>query len=84
MLCVCGCIPDILNMWDLFDKDGDGHITANELALVVRALGQEPTQKELDNMLAELDSDGKLAHLSRVLSPVSMLAAITDIRTWVK
>ena len=33
--------------FDLFDKDGDGTITADELKIVMESLGQNPTEIEL-------------------------------------
>ena len=42
----------------LFDKDGDGTITAKELGTVMRSMGQMPTEKELVDMINEVDSDG--------------------------
>ncbi|XWS53898.1 hypothetical protein CRYUN_Cryun10bG0039700 [Craigia yunnanensis] len=42
----------------LFDKDGDGCITVEELATVIRSLGQNPTEKELQDMINEVDADG--------------------------
>lgn len=43
----------------LFDKDEDGMITAAELGVVMRSLGQRPTEQELRNMVREVDVDGK-------------------------
>ncbi len=43
----------------MFDKDGDGTISAVELGAVLRGLGQNPTQQELDDMIDSVDSDGE-------------------------
>lgn len=42
----------------LFDKDGDGCITVDELATVIRSLDQNPTEEELQDMISEIDTDG--------------------------
>lgn len=43
----------------LFDKDGDGCITKEELGSVMRSLGQFARVEELQEMLQEIDVDGK-------------------------
>jgi Ca2+-binding EF-hand superfamily protein len=43
----------------LFDKNGDGRITATELGIVMQSLGQRPTEKELQEMVKEIDINGQ-------------------------
>ena len=45
-------------VFDLFDKDKDGAITTKELGDVMLALGANPTQPELQEMINEVDQDG--------------------------
>lgn len=45
--------------FSLFDKDGDGTMTTKELGTVMRSFGLDPSQKELNDMVAEVDVDGK-------------------------
>ncbi|XP_029409979.1 calmodulin-like [Nannospalax galili] len=45
--------------FSIFDKDGDGTITTKELGIVLKSLGQNPTEAELQDMIDEVDADGK-------------------------
>ena len=51
-------LEEIKEAFSLFDKDGDGTITIDELATVMRSLGQNPTDEELQDMINEVDADG--------------------------
>jgi calmodulin len=42
----------------LFDMDGDGTITTKELGKVLRSLGQNPSEADLQDMINEVDRDG--------------------------
>ena len=47
-----------------FDKDGNGYITTRELGAIMRSLGQNPTETELQDMVNEVDYDGKSAAIA--------------------
>ena len=42
----------------MFDKDGDGLISAAELRHVMTNLGEKLTDEEVDDMIREVDVDG--------------------------
>jgi calmodulin len=44
--------------FSLFDKDGNGYLTKEELGHVMHQLGQWARMEELQEMLAEIDTDG--------------------------
>eukprot|EP00854_Cymbomonas_tetramitiformis_P005227 gene5227-6357_t len=50
-------IAEFKEAFAIFDKDGDGTIVTEELETVMRALGQNPTEKELEDMINEVDGD---------------------------
>ncbi|GBP79243.1 Calmodulin [Eumeta japonica] len=50
-------IAEFKEAFSLFDKDGDGTITTKELGTVMRSLGQNPTEAELQDMINEVDAD---------------------------
>uniref|UniRef100_A0A7N8YN03 Calmodulin 1a n=1 Tax=Mastacembelus armatus TaxID=205130 RepID=A0A7N8YN03_9TELE len=62
--------PEFKEAFSLFDKDGDGTITTKELGTVMRSLGQNPTEAELQDMIneevdemireADIDGDGQV------------------------
>lgn len=55
----CKC-TEFKEAFSLFDKDGDGTITTKELGTVMRSLGQNPTEAELQDMINEVDADGEI------------------------
>ncbi|XP_023320702.1 calmodulin isoform X2 [Eurytemora carolleeae] len=45
-------------IFNLFDVDGDQSITGEELGVVLRSMGQNPSEQELEQMINEMDEDG--------------------------
>jgi len=44
-------ISEYKEAFHLFDRDGDGKITSKELGIVLRSVGQNPTEKDLHNLI---------------------------------
>ncbi|KAL0233448.1 hypothetical protein PCE1_001963 [Barthelona sp. PCE] len=51
-------IAEFKEAFSLFDKNNDGSISISELSVVMRALGQNPSNAELRDMINEIDADG--------------------------
>ncbi|XP_042464040.1 calmodulin-like [Zingiber officinale] len=51
-------ITEFQEAFCLFDRDGDGRITLEELGAVIKSLGQSPSEEELREMIQEIDADG--------------------------
>ena len=54
-----------------FDKDGNGFITTRELGAIMRSLGQNPTEIELQDMVNEVDYDGENLRLYKGVGSLS-------------
>jgi calmodulin len=50
-------IAEVKETFSLFDKAGSGSVTLDEMCTIFRALGQTPTQAELDAIKLEADPD---------------------------
>jgi len=44
--------------FQLFDRNKDGCISCKELGVIMRSLGQNPSDDELKDMINEVDVDG--------------------------
>ena len=53
---------DIVHSFNVFDRDGDGLITEDELHITMNNLGEPMNEDEVKAMIAEadLDGDGKI------------------------
>merc|ERR1712168_456724 len=49
---------ELKEAFDEFDKDGSGAISSQELLGIMRAMGQNPTEDEVLNLMLEADLDG--------------------------
>ena len=52
-------LSEIRETFAIFDQDGDGRISKDELRIVMRSLGQNPTENDLDIAIKEVDVNGK-------------------------
>ncbi|CAG9761591.1 unnamed protein product [Ceutorhynchus assimilis] len=50
-------LEEIREVFKLFDLDNDGTISSKELGVVMKALGQNPTEAELLDIVTEVDKD---------------------------
>lgn len=79
-------ISEFKEAFALFDKDGDGNITGSELGVVLRSLGQNPTEAEVKEMAAEVDTKGQgtinvqefLQLMARKMQQVDSVAEIRE------
>ena len=53
-------LTEFKEAFSLFDKDGDGTVSSSELGTVLRSLGQNPTEEELEQLVNEVDADGEI------------------------
>ncbi|KAL2507368.1 Calmodulin-7 [Forsythia ovata] len=51
-------ISEYKKAFSLFDMDGDGCITIEELGFMMSSLGLKPTEAELQLMIKQVDADG--------------------------
>ena len=49
---------EVRQAFQVFDKDGNGYITQDELAVVMTNLGEKLNQNELNLMMKEADTNG--------------------------
>lgn len=74
---------DVDRLWEsfrVFDTDGSGAISPAELAVVMRSLGQNPTDAQVRGLIEEVDTDGS-GHIDFGEFTTLMLARYGDRRS---
>ena len=72
--------PDIgLEAFRVFDKNGDGFISADELRQIMASLGETLTDEEVEMMIDEADVDGD-GQISYKVSSFLLLSTTTEKR----
>ena len=69
----------------VFDESGDGAIDTKELANVLRSFGQNPTDKEIEELLKDVDSDGsnvlEFDEFVRLMQKTDILYNVNSLET---
>lgn len=71
----------VLEYWQafsVFDVDGDGTISTEELGNVMKSLGQKLTDEEVQTMIREIDTDGVFNQLISCYNSLCIHASATD------
>ena len=59
---------ELCEAFSLFDKDGDGQITVDEVAQTMTSLGLDVRLSDIEIMVDQVDTDGQFAHTLPVFS----------------
>lgn len=57
---LCSSVTDFKEAFGLFDRVGDNKVAFNQVADIMRALGQNPTNKDVKKILGDPSADGKM------------------------
>lgn len=68
------CLTEFKQAFKMFDVNGDGTVTEDELCQSIRILGGNPTEKEVTAIMAELDKDS--AYISFVVDQISICSKL--------
>jgi len=48
---------ELQDAFNMFDKNGDGKISSSEIGMLLRSIGQDPTESEIKDFIHEVDTD---------------------------
>ena len=68
-------IAEFKEAFSLFDKDGNGTITTKELGTVMRSLGQNITQAELQDLINEVEANNRTIDFPEFLTMMARYCA---------
>lgn len=73
---------EIREAFRVFDKDGNGFISAAELRHVMTNLGEKLTDEEVDEMIreADIDGDGQVNYEGEFLLPCRYISKLTQLK----
>lgn len=73
-------IEEFNDAFKLFDKDGDGRVTASELGIVMQSLGHTLTNQELINLICEIDEDSKILFYKNIINNLFQETVISSLK----
>lgn len=73
-------IIDLKKAFSFFDKESKGVVTTEEIAPIFKNLGLFPTQQELDEMLHDIDIDGKTIYILLNLKQLELNLILIDLK----
>lgn len=76
------CVPlpfsDMKQAFDLFDKNHDGRISSDELGRVLRTLGHDHSQEEVEDMIKTADTNGESKPLMGSIKYITLVLMSRD------
>lgn len=64
---------ELRNAFHVFDKDGSGTISASEMREVLKTLGEDLSEKEINEIMSAADTDGDKSIDCELFFPLSLI-----------